>query len=50
MVKGQRKEKPAKMEQKKIQGLEWEHEMKQTALLANPVYIGQAQGEERKHI
>ena len=24
--------------------------MKQTALLASPIYIGQAQGEEKKHI
>ena len=24
--------------------------MKQTVLLASPIYIGQAQGEEKKHI
>ena len=50
VAKRQRKEKPAKMEQKKIQGPESEPQMKQTALLASPVYIGQAQGEEKKHI
>ena len=50
VAKRQRKEKPAKMEQKKIQGLESEPQMKQTALLASPVYTGQAQGEEKKHI
>ena len=48
VAKRQRKEKPAKMEQKKIQGLESEPQMKQTALLASPVYIGRAQGEEKK--
>ena len=50
VAKRQRKEKPAKMEQKKIQGLESEPQMKQTALLASPVYTGQAQGEEKKHV
>ena len=50
VAKRQRKEKPAKMEQKKIQGLESEPQMKQTALLASPVYIGQAQGEKKNHI
>ena len=35
------------MEQKKIWGLEWEPQVKQTALLASPIYIEQAQeGEE----
>ena len=48
VAKRQRKEKPAKMEQKKIQGPESEPQMKQTALLASPVYIGQAQGEEKE--
>ena len=36
------------MEKKKIQGLEWEPQVKQTALLAGPIYIRQAQGEEKK--
>ena len=48
VAKRQRKEKPAKMEQKKIQGPESEPQMKQTALLVSPIYIGQAQGEDKK--
>ena len=32
------------MEQKKIQGPDWEPQGKQTALLASPNCIGQAQG------
>ena len=44
------KEKPAKMEQNKIWGLEWEPQVKQTALLASTIYIGLAQGEEKKYI
>ena len=38
------------MEQKKIRGPEWEPQVKQTALLASPIYMGQAQGEETKHL
>ena len=38
------------MEQKKIQGPEGEPHVKQTAFLASPIYIGQAQGKEIKHI
>ena len=34
------------MEQKKIWEPEWEPQVKQRALLASPIYIGQAQGEE----
>ena len=49
VAKRQRKEKPVKMDQKKIWGLEWEPQVKQTALLASPIYIGQAQWEETKH-
>ena len=41
-------EKPAKIEQRKVQGLEGEPQVKQTALLAGPVYIGPAQGEKIK--
>ena len=48
--KRQRKEKPTKMEQRKVWGLEWEPQVKQTALLASPIYIGKAQKEEKKHI
>ena len=50
VAKRQRKEKPMKMETKKIRGAEWEPPVKQVALLASPIYIGQAQGEEKKHI
>ena len=49
-VARRQRKKPTKMEQKKIQRWEWEPQEKQTALLASPVYVGQAQGEEEKHI
>ena len=39
------REKPAKIEQRKVWGLEWEPQEKQTALLAGPIYTGQAHGE-----
>ena len=39
-AKRQRREKPVKIEQRKVQG----PQVKQTALLASPIYIGQAQG------
>ena len=45
VVKRKRREKPTKIEQRKAQGLEWKIQIKQTALLASPIYIGQAQGE-----
>ena len=44
VAKRQRKEKPAKMEKKKIWGLEWEPQVKQTTLLAGPIYTGRAWG------
>ena len=47
--KRQRGEKPGKTEQRAIRGLERGPQVKQTALLASPIYIGQAQGEEEKH-
>ena len=50
VAKRQGKEKLVKIEQRKIQGLEWGPQVKQTALLASPIYIGQAQGEEKKNI
>ena len=40
VAKTQRKENLAKMKQKKIQGLEWEPQVKQTAFLASPIYTG----------
>ena len=39
------REKPAKIEQRKVRGPEWRPQVKQTALLAGPIYTGQAQGE-----
>ena len=50
VAKRQRREKPVKIEQRKVQGPEWGPQVKQTALLASPICIGQAQGEEKKHI
>ena len=38
------------MEQKKIQGQEREPQVKQSALQASPIYTGQAQRQETKHI
>ena len=48
VVEGQRKEKPMQMKQKKIWRLQWECQVKQTALLSSPICIGQAQGERDK--
>ena len=45
VAKRQGREKPAKMEQKKVQELEWGPQVKQTKFLAGPIYVGQAQGE-----
>ena len=47
VTKTQRREKPVKMEQRQVRGPEWGLQVKQTALLASPIYTGQAQGEER---
>ena len=47
--KRQGREKPAKEGQRKACGLEWGPQVEQTALLASPVYVGQAQGRD-KHI
>jgi len=38
------------MEEKKVWGLEWEPQVKQSAFLASPIYKGQAQGEDKKRI
>ena len=48
VAKRQGREKPAKIEQKKVRGLEWGPQVKQTTLLAGPIYIRQAQGEKKK--
>ena len=49
-VAKRQREKPVKIKQMKVQGPERGPQVKQTALLASPIYIGQAQGEEKKHI
>ena len=49
VAKRQGREKPEKIEQRKVQGLEWGSQVEQTALLAGPIYIGQAQGEEKRY-
>ena len=48
VAKRQGREKPGKIEQRKVQGLEGRPQVGQTALLAGPMYVGQAQG--RKNI
>ena len=50
VVKRQRSEKPVKIEHMMVQGPEREPQVKQTALLASPIYTGQTQAEEKKHI
>ena len=50
VAKRQGREKPAKIEQRKVWGSEWGPQVEQIALLASPIYIGQAQGEGKKSI
>ena len=47
VVKRQGREKPAKIEQRTVWGPEWGPQVEQTALLASPIYIDQAQEEEK---
>ena len=47
VAKRQGREKPAKTEQRKVQGLEGGPQVEQTALLAGPVYTGQARGRRK---
>ena len=49
VAKRQGREKPTKIEQRKVRGLEREPQVEQTALLANPIYIGQAQGRRKTY-
>ena len=49
VAKRQREGKPVKIEHRNVWGLEWGPQVKQTALLANPIYLRQAQEEEKKH-
>ena len=44
VAKRQGREKPAKIEQRKVQEAKWGPQVEKTALLASPIYIGQAQG------
>ena len=47
-VAKRQREKPVKIKQMKVQGPERGPQVKQTALLASPIYIGQAQEEEQR--
>ena len=49
VAKRQVREKPMKIEQRKVRGPDWGLQVEQTALLASPIYIRQAQGEEEKN-
>ena len=48
VAKRQSREKPMKIEQKKVREPEWEPQVKWTAFLASPIYPEQAQEEEEK--
>jgi len=50
VAKRQSREKPMKIEQRKVRRLEQGPQVKQTALLASPIFVGQAQGEEKNNI
>ena len=50
VARRQRREKPVKIEQRKVRKHEGGPQVKQTALLASPIYIGQDQGGEKKRI
>ena len=50
LAKRQRKEKLLKWNKGKVCWPEWAPQVKQTSLLPSPVYTGQAQEEEKKHI
>ena len=47
VAKRQRRGKPTKIEQRKGQGPKLGPRVKQTALLASPIYIGQAAGRRQ---
>ena len=48
VAKRRGREKPVKIKQRKVRGSEWGPQVEQTTLLASPIYIGQAQGEEKR--
>ena len=50
VAKRQEREKMEKIEQRQVQGPERGLQVKQTTLLPSPIYTGQVQGEEKKHI
>ena len=50
VAKRQRKEKPGKIEQRKIRRPDGELEMKKTVLLTSPIFTGQAQGGEETNV
>ena len=50
VAKRQGREKPTKIEERKVRGLECEPQVEQTAILASLIYIGQAQGLEKKNV
>ena len=49
VAKRQRREKPVKIEQRVVRGPEWGPQVKQAALLASPIYIGQARGRKKTY-
>ena len=49
VAKRQGREKPVKIEQRKVRGQEWGPQVEQTAFLARPIYIGRARGEEKTY-
>ena len=48
VAKIQGREKPAKIEQRKVWELEWRPQVEQTALLVSLIYRGQTQGKRKK--
>ena len=50
VAKRQGRGKPRKIEQRKVGGSSEDPQVEETALLASPIYKGQAQGEEEKNI
>ena len=49
VARRQGREKPMKIEQRKVRGPEWGPQVEQIALLASPIYTGQAWGEEKTY-
>ena len=49
VAKRQRREKPKKIEQRKVRGPECRPHVTQPPFLASPIYLGQGQGEKKKH-